>query len=687
MALNQKRSHALTLGEIMREPVYERLAGTIGFKACKAVIDEDIKALRAAGELIEYKARRSDGELAYHLDTAGGIRVDTSGLSVDLLVPLLGYKGDSELEAFAQIGVRKALAAGDKSGGASPLTFAMPSGRYVPAIAAALQRRQWLRFAYHSLGSATAKEYVVDPVQLEIHHDHFYLSAFVISKESQALNNCDQLITFRLDRIAHCTIVAPELNSSPRPNCAADATHNNPWFAPVNVVFRAQPGSALPLVSRAQAIPGEEDTFLLQGADRHSIIEEIAFYGQAVELLEPDDLRARMRENLNWLSQILTENNGSAAAPTASSAVTAAPRATGASCPDRSAVIDKTLSRRESYYSYLLRRGHTTLGELAKHFAVDPKVVCRELHELYITEIRTGDGGATALFDFIMPEWEHDQPVDPNWEIEAVPSIWANQISALDQGMVFSLVEVVSVLAAVDSLLTVALGDYRRVLLELRDRFVTAAQTAGYGSCLWPSPAAKFEPNIVRAIVAAIEDQQEVELTYWKSADTGQAQPSSRIVKPFAIDPAAHPYVVAQHDDGVIRTYRLDRISAVTFSAKRYPKTPVRAWLKSYRKGSTAFSGTPVQLLCTPRARWASEEIPGAQYRLDTASNTAIISFTVASLPWLLTLLVQLGPEVLAVAPAEVGQELLTRVLALAAVYGEDIRDGERQVSKGAAVE
>lgn len=780
------RHSPLSLAEIVRDvPVYRYLGESLTVEAVKDTVRLDIATLRAGGELIDYRTRSKDGEYAYYLDDSSNIPVDTSGLNMGLLMPLLDFKGRSQTEVFAQIGVRKALEAGQSGADAQrptarrPLLTTVPQGQFTPVVATAIQHGDLISMCYQSLNESAPSQRLIKPLALEVHGGEFYMRAIKYEMEgdehrSRHIHPETPLRTYKVARMLSCDLVqadaAPRADGAfvavsedfaPGESTSGECVEKNKCtlavdahgggkaslLAPITVVFAVRAGTCVPLVDRSEpcewdgasqtvrplvatghakanlaeahhveahkalakqsaaslpqpyslpeSCPSPERYsspvwryYLLRDVNRLSFLEECGFYGRDLRVVAPVDYARDVQQRCEHAARIvsapaqphptatnITADTTSTVHPvpqdatggTSSRTTNSMPQMQSQAAPPTQAV-DASVPRRESYFTYLLRHGPTTLKELATHFSLVPLMVRRELRDLFTTEIVV-DGQPQALYDLVMPPWEEGQPIDDTWVIEARRNTaWGDDPGSYPVAS-FTLAEVISLLGAIDSLLAVAVGDHQRALLDMRAVFVQAARTSGYGDAIWEPPTARFAPAIANSIFAAIEQRNAIIISYWQAHPQGGATYRQEHIHPFAIDPAINPLLVAANERGELRTFRLDRISDVTPTDEYAKKMQVRTWSTSYRVTPKHFTGTPVQLVCSPGARWLREELPEARMEVDAENHQLVISVTVHNLQWLRTLLVRLGADCIALQPESVCRQLAPALSAIAHTY------------------
>lgn len=720
------KNSPLTLAQIAQSvPVYQFLARSVSSETLYETIRNDINVLRASGNNITARGYDSRST-AYYLSDEGNIHIDIRGLNVSLLLPLLEFKESSAAEAFAHMGISKAISQGQASKIRTPMAFSVPRGRFVTTVASAIQSSRPISFIYRSLHDSEPSARRILPITLEIHRGYFYVRGFKLTQktDSSVLKSFSPANTghqsasvadihlYKIDRMQKCTIKEEKIDLSPS-DCEriiSQQAEADSWFTPINVFFWAAPGTCLPLTNRSVHISKENveqskladlctpaeygDIYFLEGISLDSLLEEVAFYGDQLQVLSPkpvvDEVVAHIQAAYNALKRSLDTSFHADDALSQPHMISSRPRTISSTSNNKSSPhaeadanftyhnrtahssfsIDTSVSRRESYYSYLLNHGSATLGDLAAKFSVDMLTVRRELQDLFTTEIFI-DGTPYSPYDLSMPEWEEGEPLNKNWVIEAVenPLSYASHHSDLT----FTLAEVISVLAAIDSLLTVAAGEHRRSLLELRSRFTDAASSAGYERALWPPSDTKFTPHVITAVSQAIEERRELSIDYWALDSSGHAVCQKARLKPFTIDPQSNPLLAAVNADNELRTYRLDRISEAKILDATFPKTPIYEWQRTYRNRSRTMCGTSATLLCEPHARWIAEELPGVKMSADGK-----LRFSAANIHWIRTVLVRLGKSALLFTSPDIAKDLVPDLHALCKRYSISLHSARK---------
>lgn len=176
-------------------------------------------------------------------------------------------------------------------------------------------------------------------------------------------------------------------------------------------------------------------------------------------------------------------------------------------------------------------------------------------------------------------------------------------------------------------------------------------------------------PELLDSVRAALERGVQIEIEY-HSASTDTT--GRRVVEPMdvrSID--GHWYLDAWcHQAGDARRFRVDRIRTV-----KMLDAPIARRVAPQRTHPDAFIPGPgvrtVTLRLAPGARWVEDTIPVRSAR-DGPEGTRDVALSVGGLPWLESLLLQLGPDARVIAPDDLrllGSRAAARLLTY---YGTD---------------
>lgn len=304
------------------------------------------------------------------------------------------------------------------------------------------------------------------------------------------------------------------------------------------------------------------------------------------------------------------------------------------------AKIDISLARKLAVISYLLDRP-VELGELAKRFERTWSQMYAELYEIFMVEVP--DGSAIELpFDLIVD----DEEVDAH----TVVTLRLDGALELDRPSL-TLAEVISLVAIIDDLFRAADSQTAKKLFVLRERIVHATTTAGFGSVLWATPQSVISTSMMDLLTQAMNDRRWIRIEYWKNGNGRAPQRVRTHVAPVAISTTLNPLLIAANENEELRRFRIDRISDITMTTTAFTKQLAQRIRKAATLPSE-FAGENVTLVCSSRARWIVEVIPGA--RIVEDGEQVRIELPVSSRAWLASLAMRLGENLLSIEPAEV---------------------------------
>ncbi|MFY9262968.1 MAG: WYL domain-containing protein [Actinomycetaceae bacterium] len=310
--------------------------------------------------------------------------------------------------------------------------------------------------------------------------------------------------------------------------------------------------------------------------------------------------------------------------------------------------IDISLARKAAILAFLAE-GPVSLAQLATRFNRSWTEIYTEITKMWTVDVRDA---ATEFspFDFDF----YDEEVGPDTLVE----LTAGSDHAVSQPHL-TLAEAVAVLGVLDQLLRAADANDFESLIKLRQRIADAATQAGYGPALWPAPQLVAAPAVITALGEAIENRHWVEIIYWKSTDGKLASEKAQIA-PITLSTGANPLVIAANRKEELRRYRLDRITGVEITNKKYFKKLARQITTDLATDDGGFGAIDVILTCEPQARWVAESIPGAQ--MEVGDDHIRLSFRARNIDWLRTLLIRLGHSVLKIEPDAVAHEIADTV-------------------------
>lgn len=177
----------------------------------------------------------------------------------------------------------------------------IPSARdYLATIVEALRGNNPVRFSYHSYTRALPRRVTLEPYFIKLFKQRWYLVGRNVSE--------DKLKTYALDRMKDVTALSETFE--PDPAFDARAYFRDSYGIVVTegdvhkIVLRVDPNQAkyldaLPLHhSQSRTIADGYSLFTLRMRITDDFVEEILRYGPRIEVLEPPELRARIRREL-----------------------------------------------------------------------------------------------------------------------------------------------------------------------------------------------------------------------------------------------------------------------------------------------------------------------------------------------------------------------------------------------------
>lgn len=284
---------------------------------------------------------------------------------------------------------------------------------------------------------------------------------------------------------------------------------------------------------------------------------------------------------------------------------------------------------------YLQARPDADLAETAAVFGVSDKQLVADLNVLWYCGLPGGLPG-----DLI--------EVDMDGVLES-GRIRLSNADFLARPMHFTRDEAMSLIVALK-----AIGELAGPQLGGAVATALAKLEAAHGSADTPSvgfAVATGRLDLRERLAEAIDARQVVRLLY---DGTTRAQTTTPLVEPVRLTVRdGYAYLEAWSlDRGAWRTYRLDRIADVTRTGtpaeeRGMPPTVQGGWLESLPDAGL------VRLEITREAQWITEYYPIRAAR-ETAAGWEV-ELLVADPAWLRSLLLRLGPEVVAVEPTQAG--------------------------------
>ncbi len=282
----------LRRGDLDKAQIKRRLPGWYPPEASAAANDRrfrrDVKALRALGDQIKYDHLTQ----TYHLESPA--HLDLTDDDVDTLAVIresfeaAGPKADEAHELLEKIVQALPEAQGERFYRKPPLAVNLkPAADYRPhyatlrALEKSITRKQLIRFRYQSLdGSEPGVHRRVEPYELQFFDRHFYLVGY----SSEA----DNVVEFRVDRIAELEPLPTRVGARKRRRTVRFKYRLGNRIARLGVSER--------FLNQRVSHWQDGDAYVdAEGYSDFRILQDLLRYGEQAELLEPLDLRAKMR--------------------------------------------------------------------------------------------------------------------------------------------------------------------------------------------------------------------------------------------------------------------------------------------------------------------------------------------------------------------------------------------------------
>ena len=288
-----------------------------------------------------------------------------------------------------------------------------------------------------------------------------------------------------------------------------------------------------------------------------------------------------------------------------------------------------------------------TLRELGAHFGVPWQKALDLLWSASLVEL----GDLVDAYSLTLPVRPgQEEPGEEPAKADSAVSFGAWG-SADVPDLPLTLDEVIAIVALVDSVAQITPpGPSADALSAMRAKLVAACEEAGFAGVIWPEDA-------------ALACGAWIDFSYHRPGPGLRESVTAVRAIPVDVRSAVNPVLLAWSADGA-RTYRLDRIGAVRLGpgARRDELAAARSAVR--RDSAWQPGGVTVTLTVTRAGRWIAEMLPGATaVQRDGLTEVTLRS---ESDEFLATLLLQLGPAVLDVRPAEVARRLAGRFAALA---------------------
>lgn len=315
------------------------------------------------------------------------------------------------------------------------------------------------------------------------------------------------------------------------------------------------------------------------------------------------------------------------------------------------------LTRLLAMVTYLADRDGATVAELAAHFGVSEAQVLRDVDTLWVSGT---------------PGYQPDDLLDFSADAYDERYIALTNARGMDRPLRLDAAEAVSLVVALRALRALPGMASPAVDSALRKLTLAAGDAAPAEDAVAVAPAvdavlAEHVSAVLETARQALAGSERLAITYVSASD----ETTRRVVEPLELtSDGEHWYLRAWCllADGV-RHFRLDRVvtavrtgEPVSGSGREAAEMVDRA--AGARPVETSFT---VALTLTPRSRWVAERFEG---RVRSASPRAIaVELDVADPAWLDRLVLDLGPEVLALDPADHAVRVAERARLALALY------------------
>ncbi len=698
--LNEDHS---TLEELLRLPAYQDKEKSLSQR--RHLLESDISVLRESGEDLRVRLGAHNEEI-YWIDNSHKITISGAPPDLSILYNLLAESGKSTEAEYASAALQILLSATNLTEKNTAYRIHLPRGKYILEIATAIARRQRVSIKYAAAYSSRCTQQIIEPVRIEAHYDAFYVLAYKID-ESAAEN--PPLRTYKIDRI----VEKPQLLADSATNTAnfesekirgADSELEIiNGFSTYDFQVRVKKSRALPLRELAAKITSapaakdgsaQEDLHIYQ-MQKEDMYEYLVFYGRDAQLLAPLEIRQDFYKRLQHLQRLARGGEVLTAAP-ANLADSAEPDSTGLnsvpssvvpesaalkttpktalkSTPSTTSISqsapfpprpdskkgDISLARKLSILYYLQEKSTSlTLQELADHYQISCEKMHKELRELSTVEITQAGGGYCSIVDLQISDVENARP---DCRIRLLESPERTDIS-------LNLVQLITLVAVIDYLVNLIDPAVVPSLFHLRNLLTSSAAAHGYGSAMWRPPQITGNREVYKVLEAAINNQQEIHFTYWKTHSSGYA--TSKEVSGFPIQIQVKDAPLLQvYTEESCRNYRLDRISQAKIGRATLSKRQYAEIKTQFRRTPLQFHTGQLRLYGHGSIKWVAEQIPQAVL-LDNEQET-VLELPFANLQWVAELLIRLGDGVEKVAATTSLLPLAEKAAALLDIYEE----------------
>ncbi|PWD49715.1 WYL domain-containing protein [Serinibacter arcticus] len=315
------------------------------------------------------------------------------------------------------------------------------------------------------------------------------------------------------------------------------------------------------------------------------------------------------------------------------------------------------LARLLALVAYLADRDDVPVAELAEHFGVPPAQIMRDVDTLWVSGT---------------PGYQPDDLLDFSADSYDSQRITLTNARGMDRPLRLGPGEAVALIVALRAMANLpGLGSDPALSSALAKLTAAAGDAATAAEAVAIAPADGADPaldahvaRVLGVARAALAAGERVHLRYTDASD----RTTERDVDPLELLSDGEAWFLRGWcllADGV-RHFRLDRIGVVAATGVAVEPHDVGATSGRVRPEASALRAT---LTLTPRSRWVAERFGGDVVR--EGERDIDVELDVADEAWLARLVLDLGPDVLALAPAHVADAIAVRAASALAAYGE----------------
>ncbi|GMA31275.1 helix-turn-helix transcriptional regulator [Litorihabitans aurantiacus] len=313
------------------------------------------------------------------------------------------------------------------------------------------------------------------------------------------------------------------------------------------------------------------------------------------------------------------------------------------------------LARLLAMVAYLAERDDVPVAELAEHFGVPQAQIMKDVDTLWVSGT---------------PGYQPDDLLDFSADSYDAQRITLTNARGMDRPLRLGPGEAVALIVALRALANLpGMGADPAVASALAKLTAAAGDAAQAADAVALERAdavdAPLEDHLARVLAvarAALAARERVHLRYTAASDAT----TERDVDPLELLSDGESWFLRGWcllADGV-RHFRLDRVGEITRTGVAAAAHEVAPGTGRVRPESGALSA---RLALTPRSRWVAERFGGEVVAEDDAR--IVVALDVADEAWLARLVLDLGPDVLGLEPADVAAAIAGRASAALTAY------------------